>query len=102
VFSYPAEVSHPLVTDVDNDPFDAGFRPQAGERIWAASTQGARQTLTWDVDDGDWSIVVMNADGSPGVQADISAGAALAVFAVRPPRDRSRKAQTTGLAPSAR
>ena len=35
------------------------------QRIWAASAQGAgAQALTWDVADGDWSVVVMNADGS--------------------------------------
>ena len=34
-----------------------------------------RRPSKWDIEDGDWSIVVMNADGSSGVQADISAGA---------------------------
>jgi hypothetical protein len=67
----------------------------------------------------------MNADGSRGVQADISAGAklpylteigwsalgggaillftaaTLVVLAVRPPRTRTRKTQATGPAPSA-
>ena len=135
VSSYLSDVSHTILTDVDFDPFEAFYSRQAGERspaapggerIWAASAQGAgSQTLTWEVEDGDWSIVVMNADGSPGVQADISAGAklpylteigwsalgggaillltaaTLVVFAVRPPRDRSRQTRTTGLAPSA-
>ena len=135
VSSYLADVSHSLVTDLDYDPFEATYSRQAGERspaapagkrIWAASTQGAGpQTLTWDAEDGDWSIVVMNADGSPGVQADISAGAkvpyltaigwsslgggailllaaaTLVVFAVGPPRGRSANTQATGLAPSA-
>ena len=135
VSSYLSDVSHTILTDVDFDPFEAFYSRQAGERspaapggerIWAASAQGAgSQTLTWEVEDGDWSIVVMNADGSPGVQADISAGAklpylteigwsalgggaillltaaTLVVFAVRPPRDRSRQIRTTGLAPSA-
>ena len=135
VSSYLAGVSHTVLTDVDYDPFVASYSRQAGARspaapagqpIWAASTQGAGpQTLTWDAEDGDWSIVVMNADGSPGVQADISAGAklpylteigwsalgggaillltaaTLVVFAVRPPRNRSPKTQATGLAPSA-
>ncbi len=135
VSSYLSDVSHTILTDIDYDPFEAGYSRQAGEhspaapggeRIWAASTQGTGpQTLTWEVEDGDWSVVVMNADGSPGVQADISAGAklpylteigwsalgggaillltaaTLVVFAVRPPRDRSRRTPTTGLAPSA-
>ena len=135
VSSYLSDVSHTILTDVDFDPFEAFYSRQAGERspaapggerIWAASAQGAgSQTLTWEVEDGDWSMVVMNADGSPGVQADISAGAklpylteigwsalgggaillltaaTLVVFAVRPPRDRSRQIRTTGLAPSA-
>lgn len=135
VSSYLSNVSHTTLTDVDYDPFEAFYSRQAGERsptapggerIWTASAQGAGpQTLTWEVEDGDWSIVIMNADGSPGVQADISAGAklpylteigwsglgggaillltaaTLVVFAVRPPRDRSRRTPTTGLAPSA-
>ena len=29
----------------------------------------------WDVQDGTWSVVVMNADGSAGVDAGVSAGA---------------------------
>ncbi len=44
--------------------------------IWAASQQGSgTQTMNWEIEDGDWSVVVMNADGSLGVDADISAGA---------------------------
>ena len=36
--------------------------------IWAASTQGTgEQTLRWKPRSGDWSVVLMNADASPGV-----------------------------------
>ena len=85
--SYLRNVAHTSVTDINSDPFEASYRPVPGERkpahpaeagIWAASTHGSGiQSLTWDVEDGDWSVVVMNEDGSPGVYADISAGAKL-------------------------
>jgi hypothetical protein len=84
---YLGDVSHTLVTDLRYDPFRATYSPRPGdgepappaaERIWAASTSGdGSQTLDWHAEDGDWSVVVMNADGSRGVQADISAGAKL-------------------------
>jgi hypothetical protein len=82
---YLGGVAHSTVTNVDLDPFDASYRdhagaahatPPASRRIWAASATGdGRQTLTWNVEDGNWSVVVMNADGSPGVHAGVSAGA---------------------------
>jgi hypothetical protein len=87
VSNYLRGSEHTVVTDVDYSPFDADYAdrpgdrplaPPAGERFWAASASGAgTQTLTWDVEDGDWSVVVMNADGSPGVDAGVSAGAQL-------------------------
>ncbi len=48
----------------------------AGRSLWAASASGAgTSSLTWKIKSGEWSIVVMNADGSPGVSADVTAGA---------------------------
>jgi hypothetical protein len=35
------------------------------------------QTLTWKVREGDWSVVLMNADGSRPVVADVDLGAQL-------------------------
>ena len=85
VTSYLRGVDHALVTDIESSPFRASYRdqagerapaPPAGERFWAASTQGTgSQTLDWQATDGNWSVVVMNADGSRGVTADVSAGA---------------------------
>ena len=44
--------------------------------LWAASAHGTgSQAMTWKVRDGDWSVVVMNADGSAGVDAGVRAGA---------------------------
>jgi hypothetical protein len=81
---YLAGASHTEVTDIDTDPFEAEYadhagagRPgaPAGEDIWVASTQGpGQQTLDWQVRDGSWSVVVMNPDGSRGIDADVSAG----------------------------
>src|ERR671914_433467 len=81
-------VPHTTVHDVETGPFDsfdADYTRHAGNGhpaspehadIWAASNQGSGlQTVDWEIEDGDWSVVVMNADGSLGVDADISAGA---------------------------
>ena len=82
---YLRGAGHELVTDIGYSPFRADYRRVAGDRkpakpgaqdVWAASSQGpGRQAVTWDVEDGDWSIVVMNADASSGVDADVKAGA---------------------------
>ena len=84
---YLRDVAHTKVEDVEYGPFDVDYREHAGDRralppanagIWAASEVGeGDQTLEWHVEDGDWSVVVMNADGSPGVTADVKAGAKL-------------------------
>jgi hypothetical protein len=85
VSAYLRGTAHTSVTDVDYSPFHASYRDHAGDGrpalpadqdFWAASAEGSgTQTVAWDLEDGDWSIVVMNADGSRGVATDISAGA---------------------------
>ena len=85
VESYLDRSAHATVTDVNVDPFEADYRTTGGlarpaapatQSIWAANATGTgTQTLTWDAEDGDWSVVVMNADGSSGVDADVSVGA---------------------------
>jgi hypothetical protein len=87
VAKYLATVSHANVEDVDFDPFRVKYLPIAGggpqgppteQRFWAASASGVgTQTLTWKVRDGDWSVVLMNADASRGVAADLDLGAKL-------------------------
>lgn len=55
--------------------------PPADETFWLASSEGpGEQSITWDVDAGTWSVVVMNADGSPGVAVTTSAGAKIGVL----------------------
>ena len=85
VDDYLRGTSYAELTDVDYSPFEASYRDHAGARspgapadrdIWVASTHGpGTQTLNWDVQDGNWSVVVMNADGSAGVDAGVSAAA---------------------------
>jgi hypothetical protein len=87
VQAYLAGTAHATLTDVEVDPFAAEYRTASGmatpaapatRPIWAASATGTgRQRLEWDVKDGDWSVVVMNADGSPNVQADVAVGSDL-------------------------
>jgi hypothetical protein len=87
VARYLRGTPHSSIRDVSYSPFrvDAARRggdrrpaPPAAQRFWAAAAQGpGPQTVTWDVQRGDWSVVVMNADGSRGVDTRISAGARL-------------------------
>jgi hypothetical protein len=84
VDAYLASSAHATLTDLDFSPFKADYRTSGGQRrpappaaqdIWVASAQGpGTQTLDWTVKDGSWSVVVMNADGSAGVDAGVSAG----------------------------
>ncbi|HEX6025435.1 MAG TPA: hypothetical protein VFZ00_25805 [Solirubrobacter sp.] len=77
--------AHATLTDFDVDPFAAEYRTTDGlsqpaapatQPIWVAQASGGgTQTLDWDAEDGNWSVVVMNADGSAGVDTDISVGA---------------------------
>ncbi|MEP6953406.1 MAG: hypothetical protein ABI950_05005 [Solirubrobacteraceae bacterium] len=85
VSAYLRRSPHSILTDVSFDPFRADYRAHAGtekpfspgaQRFWAVSSEGqGRRTITWNVRGGHWSIVVMNADGSRGVDAGVRAGA---------------------------
>lgn len=85
VDAYLGNVRHAVVTDLDSDDerydLNRGGRPAAPpatQDFWAASSSGSgERTLDWDTEDGNWKVVAMNADGSPGVDADLSIGAEL-------------------------
>jgi hypothetical protein len=50
--------------------------PPTQQTFWVASAAGpGPQQLTWTVAEGRWAAVVMNADGSGPIVADLSAGA---------------------------
>jgi hypothetical protein len=83
VAAYLRNVEHDVVTGLDEEPQyerRPGGAPRAAPTTvpWEASTSGAgEQTLDWDPEDGDWRAVLMNADGSRGVAAEVSIGAEL-------------------------
>jgi hypothetical protein len=55
--------------------------PPGDSDIWVAQASGrGPQTLTWPVLNGQWTVVVMNADASPGIAAWVSAGATVPVL----------------------
>ncbi len=82
VNAYLDGVAHDQVNDVDFDPFKLDTTRRAGEgrpampaaqRFWVASSTGGR-ALDWKVRSGDWSVVMMNTDGSPNVAVAAKAG----------------------------
>jgi hypothetical protein len=54
--------------------------PPGDQAFWVAQATGTDATLTWDLEDGDWTIVLMREDGTSGVAADVSTGAELPVL----------------------
>jgi hypothetical protein len=84
VSAYLNGVSHDEVADFDVDPFRMATTARAGDKpaaapatqsFWVASATGSGpRTLNWTARSGDWTVVVMNADGSPKVDAELSVG----------------------------
>jgi hypothetical protein len=82
VEDYLDGVAHDEISDLDVDPFKLDTARRAGEgrpampeaqTFWAATSTGGRP-LDWKVRTGDWTAVVMNPDGSPGVRVDAKLG----------------------------
>jgi hypothetical protein len=80
------ETRHTVLTDFSLAPFRPQYRTTSGDAppadparqpFWTASatSEGRDATLNWDVESGGWTLVLMNADGSPGVAATVNAGA---------------------------
>jgi hypothetical protein len=89
VSRYLRGTSHAIVSDVDTKTFRTSFKVNSrtvrGTRavgdpwrqdFWVASSYGTGpRDVSWKIKDGEWSVVLMNADGSRGVDAAVSAGA---------------------------
>ncbi|GAA3592662.1 DUF4389 domain-containing protein [Kribbella ginsengisoli] len=53
-------------------------QPPAAEGFWVAKSYGpGQQVLNWRPGTGDWTVVVLNADASRSVQADVTIGATI-------------------------
>ncbi|MEA2132429.1 MAG: hypothetical protein QOC68_338 [Solirubrobacteraceae bacterium] len=83
VTAYLDQVQHDEISDIEFDPFTIDKSRRAGEgrpampaaqTFWAASSADGHP-VDWKVRSGNWSVVMMNADGSPGVSVDASVGA---------------------------
>ncbi len=83
VESYLAGAAHSKVIELDEHTpryrsisGTSSIAPPVDQDFWTASASGAgEQELEWDARGGRWSVVVMNADGSPLVAADTQVGA---------------------------
>ncbi len=77
---YLARVEHDELRDISFDPFGIHYRRLGGnaptalpatQRFWRTQATGTgTQTISWPVETGRWSAVVMNADGSRAVRVD--------------------------------
>jgi hypothetical protein len=70
------------VTDFDVDPLQLNTQPRPGtvrpaspgqQRFWMVSDSGPHASVNWEIGDGDYRLVVMNADASPNVALDAQA-----------------------------
>lgn len=87
VAGYLDGVAHSVITNLDGGMRHRhfGYREVDGGApentpsevlIWDEQVVGSGpQELRWAPRDGEWTVVVMNADGSPGVSAEMRAGA---------------------------
>ncbi len=82
VESYLASVGVDRVDEIDDNVAvlervegTATPAPPVDQTFWVAQIATAETgSMTWEIEKGTWSIVVMNADGSPGVDVDARVG----------------------------
>jgi hypothetical protein len=80
---YIGGVQRSIVTDLGSDAppairtgAGAPSTPPGEQDFWVAQADGSgTQTLSWKPSAGDWTLIVMNSDGSAGVSVDARVGA---------------------------
>jgi hypothetical protein len=85
VTAYLGDVQRTVIDDLgfdapatrsDQIPGGEPSGPPTEQDFWTVQTSGGGvQELTWDPAEGDWMLVIMNADGSPGVLVQARIGA---------------------------
>ncbi len=106
VAAYLEDVSHDVIRDFELSPDRVLYRRVTGEStpeppgdqpFWVAQvTAEQADELTWEVESGDWTVVLMNVDPSRGVDLDAPAGHQGGLVAPgpdRPHRPRARAAR---------
>jgi hypothetical protein len=79
--AYLAPIEHTVVAWFGQAPAESqltGSAPSQApgrEQFWAAKSSAVDQVVDWQPRTGDWRVIVLNADGSRAVQADLSVGA---------------------------
>jgi hypothetical protein len=78
---YLTGVNHTVISDFFKNKVEtaAGGREPAvpgAQKFWVASSSGpGERTVVWDPAKGSWTVVVMNADGRPGIDVRADLGA---------------------------
>jgi hypothetical protein len=79
VDAYLAGAAVDQVKDLDVDPFKLTTVPRRGsgqpappgsQDFWTVRASGAHASFDWKISDGSYRLVLMNADASPGVDAN--------------------------------
>ncbi|WP_240195348.1 DUF4389 domain-containing protein [Nocardioides faecalis] len=90
VEAYLAGVDHVVLTDLDDDGrpeyrtrtgSGTGVTPPGDQDFWTVQDSGTgKLSVDWRPTEGEWTYVVMNADGSPDVRSDVAVGAELPII----------------------
>lgn len=85
VEAYLDGVAHSFVTNISTDGERVTYRDVSGDAtpaapgeqtFWVTSASGTdTQSIEWDLEQGRWTVVVMNEDAAAGVAVEASAGA---------------------------
>jgi hypothetical protein len=87
---YLGGVGHDVIARLGDESTEVAYgridgarepEPPADQPFWDASSTGAGdQTISWDVRPGNWTVVVMAADASPGFAVDATVGVATGIL----------------------